>query len=165
MTGPQYEKKVKDFLRNHLDHIVIHRLRTNQPLTQTDLQGLERTLAEIGEDEGESLLSSLLARSQAPSLAYFVRTLVGMDRSAAQAAFSDFLNDRSLTAQQIRFIEMVIDQLTMRGIMEAKALYDPPFSDIHAGGPEELFLGKEEVVDGIFDALRAAHSGVEARAA
>ncbi|TVR02158.1 MAG: DUF4145 domain-containing protein [Desulfovibrionales bacterium] len=165
MTGPQYEKKVKDFLRNHLDHIVIHRLRTNQPLTETDLQGLERTLAEIGDDEGESLLSSLLVRSQAPSLAYFVRTLVGMDRSAAQAAFSDFLNDRSLTAQQIRFIEMVIDQLTMRGTMEAKALYDPPFSDIHAGGPEELFLGKEEVVDGIFDALRAAHSGVVARAA
>ena len=33
MTGAQYEKKVKDYLRNHLDHIVIHRLRTNQPLT------------------------------------------------------------------------------------------------------------------------------------
>ena len=46
MTGVQYEKKVKDYLRNHLDHIVIHRLRTNQPLTATDLQGLETTLAE-----------------------------------------------------------------------------------------------------------------------
>ena len=41
MTGVQYEKKVEDYLRNHLDHIVIHRLRTNQPLTATDLQGLE----------------------------------------------------------------------------------------------------------------------------
>ena len=45
MTGVQYEKKVKDYLSNHLDHIVIHRLRTNQPLTATDLQGLETTLA------------------------------------------------------------------------------------------------------------------------
>jgi type I restriction enzyme, R subunit len=34
MTGAQYEKKVNDYLRNHLDHIVIHRLRTNQPLTE-----------------------------------------------------------------------------------------------------------------------------------
>ncbi|SMP40736.1 type I restriction enzyme, R subunit [Desulfonatronum zhilinae] len=165
MTGPQYEKKVKDFLRNHLDHIVIHRLRTNQPLTRTDLQGLERTLTEIGEEEGRSLLSGLLARSQAPSLAHFVRTLVGMDRFAAQSAFSDFLNDRSLTSQQIRFIEMIIDQLTMRGTMEAKALYEPPFSGLHAGGPEELFRGKEKIVEGIFDALKSVHSGVDAKAA
>lgn len=31
-----HEKKVKEFLRNHLDHLVIRRLRTNQPLTDTD---------------------------------------------------------------------------------------------------------------------------------
>ena len=103
MTGAQYEKKVKEFLRNHLDHLVIHRLRTNQALTETDLQGLETTLAEIGEEDGETLLSGLLARSEAPSLAHFVRGLVGLDRSAAQSAFSEFLNDRSLTPPQIRF--------------------------------------------------------------
>ena len=96
MTGTQYEKKVKDYLRNHTDHLVIHRLRTNQPLTPTDLEGLEKTLTEIGADDGQTLLSSLLARSEAPSLAWFVRTLVGMDRAAAQDAFADFLNDRSL---------------------------------------------------------------------
>ena len=52
MTGVQYEKKVQEYLKNHLDHIVIHRLRTNQPLTATDLRGLEQTLVEIGEDDG-----------------------------------------------------------------------------------------------------------------
>ena len=66
MTGAEYEKKVKDYLRNHLDHIVIHRLRTNQPLTATDLLGLEAILKEIGEGDGETLLSALLARSGAP---------------------------------------------------------------------------------------------------
>jgi len=44
-------------------------------------------------------------------------TLVGLDRSAAQAAFSEFLNDRSLSPQQIRFVEMVIDQLTVRRVV------------------------------------------------
>ena len=38
-----------------------------------------------------------------------------MDRAAAQEAFSEFLSNRSLTTPQIRFIEMVIDQLTARG--------------------------------------------------
>ena len=57
MTGAQYEKKVQEYLKNHLDHIVIHRLRTNQPLTETDLVGLEQTLVEIGEDDGQTLLT------------------------------------------------------------------------------------------------------------
>jgi type I restriction enzyme R subunit len=155
MTGVQYAKKVNDYLRNHLNHIVIHRLRTNQSLTTDDLTSLERTLVEIGEDDGETLLSDLLARSEAPSLAHFVRSLVGMDRSAAQAAFSQFLNDRSLTAQQIRFIEMVIDQLTARGVMDASALYEPPFINIHAGGPDELFAGKENVINAVFEVLKS----------
>jgi type I restriction enzyme R subunit len=153
MTGAQYEKKVKDYLSSHLDHIVIHRLRTNQPLTTTDLQGLETTLAEIGEEDGETLFTGLLARSEAPSLAHFVRRMVGMDRGAAQAAFSGFLSDQSLTTAQIRFIEMIIDQLTSRGVMEASALYEAPFSSLHAGGPDELFAGKEVVIDGLFTVL------------
>jgi type I restriction enzyme, R subunit len=158
MTGAQYERKVKEYLRNHPDHLVIHRLRSIQPLTETDLQGLEQTLVEIGEDDGTTLLNDLLERSGAPSLAWFVRNLVGMDRTAAQAAFSIFLSDRSLAAPQIRFVEMIIDQLTARGVMEASALYEPPFTSLHAGGPDELFAGKDNVIEGIFDALDAVHS-------
>ncbi len=109
-------------------------------------------------------LQSALARSEAPSLAHFVRSLVGMDRTAAQAAFSQFLNDRSLTPQQIRFVEMVIDQLTARGVMDASALYEPPFSNLHAGGPDELFAGRENVVDGMFGALEAIQSGLDSMA-
>ncbi len=155
MTGVQYEKKIRDYLRNHRDHITIHRLRTNQPLTETDLLALEKTLVEIGEDEGETLLSGLRARTQAPSLAHFVRSLVGMDRATAQAAFGRFLQDSSLDNSQIRFIEMVIEQLTARGVMEATALYEAPFTGLHAGGPDQLFAGKDIIIAGIFETLKA----------
>ncbi|MFP4237576.1 MAG: type I restriction-modification enzyme R subunit C-terminal domain-containing protein, partial [Desulfonatronovibrio sp.] len=74
--------------------------------------------------------------------------------AAAQAAFSKFLGDNSLTSAQIRFIEMIIDQLTVRGFMEGEALYEPPFSNMHSGGPDGLFAGKENVIDGIFSALK-----------
>ncbi len=158
MTGIQYEKKVQEYLKKHLDHIVIHRLRTNQPLTATDLRGLEQTLVEIGEDDGRTLLTSLLARSDAPSLAHFVRGLVGMDRAAAQEAFSEFLSNRSLTTPQIRFIEMVIDQLTARGVMAPSALYEAPFNSVHASGPEALFAGQGNVIEGIFEKLKTLRS-------
>lgn len=65
--------------------------------------------AEIGEEDGQTLFTGLLARSDAPSLAHFVRSMVGMDRAVAQEAFSGFLFDQSLTPSQIRFVEMVID--------------------------------------------------------
>ncbi len=164
MTDLQYEKKVKDYLRSHLDHLVIHRLRTNQPLTETDLQGLETMLTQIGDDDGEHLLSRLLARSGAPSLVYFVRGLVGLDRSAAQAAFATFLQDRSLTPPQIRFIEMVIDQLTARGVMNASALYESPFNNLHSDGPEALFAGRDNVINGIFQALDSVQPPTRASA-
>ena len=164
MTGAQYEKKVRSYLDSHRDHLVVHRLRTNQPLTAADLKGLEAALVEIGEEDGGTLLSGLLARSEAPSLPYFVRTLVGLDRSAAQAAFSEFLNDRSLSPPQIRFVEMVIDQLTARGVMDASALYEPPFSNMHGGGPDELFSGKENVIEGIFTKLEEVNSWVTSKA-
>ena len=162
MTGVQYEKNVKEYLRNHLDHLVVHRLRTNQPLTDADLKGLESTLVEIGEEDGKTLFAGLLARTESPSLAHFVRSLVGLDRTAAQAAFSGFLADRSLTSPQIRFIEMVIDQLCARGVMKASALYEPPFTNLHAEGPEALFGGKAEVIEGVFEALRKVNAGLVA---
>ena len=77
-----------------------------------------------------------------------------MDRAAAQEAFSEFLSNRSLTTPQIRFVEMVIDQLTARGVMEPSALYEAPFSSLHAGGPDELFAGKSNVIEGIFEKLK-----------
>ena len=154
MTGAQYEKKVREYLRAHDDHIAIYRLRRNEPLTPTDLESLEAALREIGDQEGDALLSDLLVRSEAPSLAHFVRMIVGLDREAAKAAFADFLGDRSLTPAQIRFIEMIIDQLAARGVIEPGALYEPPFTSIHAGGPDALFSGKTQVIDGIFERVQ-----------
>ena len=49
---------------------------------------------------------------------------------------------------------MVIDQLTARGVMEPSALYEAPFSSVHAGGPEALFSGRSNVIEGIFEKLK-----------
>ena len=60
------------------------------------------------------------------------------------------MDDRSLSAQQIRFVELIIDQLTARGFMEPSALYEAPFNSLHANGPEGLFAGKSNIINGIF---------------
>jgi type I restriction enzyme R subunit len=153
MTGNQYAMKVKEYLRSHQDEIAIQRLKNNLPLTPTDLRSLEETLLSIGENEGQRLLTGMLNLHEVPTLAHLVRRIVGLDRNAAKAAFSTFLENRSLNSQQMRFIELIIDQLTARGFMEPAALYEPPFNSLHSGGPEELFAGKTNIIDGIFHAL------------
>jgi type I restriction enzyme R subunit len=164
MTGVEYQRRVEQYLQSHLNHIVIHRLRTNQPLTASDLQELEKMLVRIGEADGEALLKGLLAQSRAPTLAHFVRGLVGMDRAAAQAAFSALLSNQSLTPPQIRFVEMIIEQLTARGVMETDALYEAPFTGLHAGGPEALFAGKDALISGIFQAIAGTQPVVRSSA-
>ena len=44
-------------------------------------------------------------------------TLVSVNRSGAQTAFSESLNNRSLNPQHIQFVEMVIEQLATRWIV------------------------------------------------
>jgi type I restriction enzyme, R subunit len=153
MTGAQYAKKVEAYLRSHQDDIAIQRLRQNMPLTPTDLSSLEKTLIEIGEDEGPQLLGSLLQLHEVPTLAHLVRRIVGMDRNAAKAVFSAFIEDRSLNSQQIRFVELIIDQLTVRGFMEPATLYEQPFTGLHSDGPEGLFAGSAHIIDGLFRKL------------
>jgi type I restriction enzyme R subunit len=44
-------------------------------------------------------------------------------------------------------------QLKATRFIEPAALYEPPFNSLHEGGPEELFAGKTNIIDGIFHAL------------
>ena len=153
MTGPQYAKKVEEYLKSHLDHIAVQKLRQNEPLTPTDIEELENVLVQIGEDEGDTLLTGLLESSEAPSLAHFVRKLVGMDRGTAIKAFAAFMTDKSLSTQQTRFIELIIEQLTVQGIIPPEALYEPPFTNLNVGGPDAVFKGKGNLIEDIFTAL------------
>ena len=58
----------------------------------------------------------------------------------------DFLAARSLTADQIEFVNMIIDHLTDRGVMEPRLLYESPFTDINPLGVEGLF-GQQDAAE------------------
>ena len=50
-----------------------------------------------------------------------------------------FLSDKTASASQIEFINLIINQLTERGVMSEAALYASPFVDISPTGPEGIF--------------------------
>jgi len=158
-SGDSFEKfrdKARAFLRRHQDHLAIRKLRLNEPLTALDLQELEKMLAESG-----ALNPAHLAQAAAESegLGLFVRSLVGLERDAAKQALNAFTAGRTLTANQIEFVNLVVDHLTANGAMKPELLYESPFTNMHPLGPDGVFTSAQ--VDELMNLL----SQIRARAA
>jgi type I restriction enzyme R subunit len=66
-----------------------------------------------------------------------------MDREAAKREFAGFLDGRAFTANQIHFVNLMIDYLTQGGWMSPAQLYESPFTDFSPRG-----------VDGVFDSTQ-----------
>jgi type I restriction enzyme, R subunit len=132
---PRFLMKARDFLKRHENHITVQKLRRNEQLTLQDLAELERILVE---DVGATDTDLDEARAQG-GLGLFVRSLVGLERDAAKAAFAEFLSGRNLNANQIEFVNLIIEHLTESGAMDPRRLYESPFTDLDAQGVSGVF--------------------------
>ncbi len=149
----RFRDKARLFLREHLDHVAIQKLRMNKPLTSSDLVELERILAESGLG-GENDVRRAVEESH--GLGLFVRSLVGLDRGAAKESLAGFIAGQTLSGNQIEFINLVVDHLTEHGIVEPRALYESPFTDLTPRGPDVLFTpGQVDELMRALDAVRA----------
>ncbi|MBS1838924.1 MAG: restriction endonuclease subunit R, partial [Actinobacteria bacterium] len=158
-SGAEFEKfrrKALAFLDAHRDNPAVRKLHTNEPITAADLDELEVVLIDAGvatPDDIERVVA------QAGHLGVFVRSLVGLDRNAAKAAFADFLDEQRYSADQITFVNLLIDELTAAGVVAARRFYEAPFVDLAPEGPELLF-GNDDL-DRLFDTVKQ----IERRAA
>lgn len=96
------------------------------------------------------------AKDESAGLGLFVRSLVGLDREAAKQAFSGFLAGKSLNANQIEFIDLVVNHLTEHGAMNPELLYESPFTDLAPRGPDDLFSTTE--LDELFGVLQTVRN-------
>ena len=156
-AGTDYEKflaKARAFLQQHLDHVAIHKLRSNKPLTASDIAELERILNESGLGEPDDLRR---AAEESQGLGLFVRSLVGMDRGAAKEAMASFLAGKRLTANQIEFVNLIVTHLTEHGAVEPGRLYESPFTDLTPKGPDGLFSAADlNELMRVLEAVRAS---------
>ena len=155
----QYRKKVEAYIREHQDHITIAKLKRNVPLTDSDLAQLEEMLFSAEEIESRDRFEQVYGKNM--SLKLFIRRIVGLDRNAAKQAFARYLEAGKFSANQIRFVENIIDYLTQNGVMNPELLYEPPFTDLHYEGLDGVF--NEDDADKIVSLVRSFNETVDNR--
>ena len=120
----EYRERVNRYIMEHRnDTLAIHKLTQNIPLSQGDYIELEHIFtSELGSKEDYA------REFRDTPFGLLVRKVAKLDHEAAMQAFSKFINDESLNAKQIAFVQKVIHYIEQNGYVESKAvLMKPPF--------------------------------------
>ncbi|MDQ6420515.1 DEAD/DEAH box helicase family protein [Paenibacillus sp. LHD-117] len=155
-----YKSHISDYIRKHQDHIAIQRIRRNKEITPLDIEAFAEMLEKEQVGTREQFNKQFVSENE-NSFGVFVRSLLGLDRSAAQDAFANLLQRTNLNANQINFINMIIDYLTVNGILEPGKLLDQPFVSLHQEGVYGLF--DEDTVDDIVNVVQTLKEGARVR--
>ena len=126
-----YKDRVESYVRTHSHHLVIQKLKTNKPITETEINALETILFD-GTTVGTK--QDYIDNYGDQPLGVFIRHIVGLDVNAAQEAFAEFIQTGSLKADQMTFINNIISYLTKNGMVDKSMLFEPPFTNIHQDG-------------------------------
>lgn len=149
-----YRKKVNIYLKARQDDIVVYKLRHNKKLTQEDIKHLEKILwEELGSKDdyksefGDQPMLKLVSR------------IVGLEPSAANDAFSEFLTDESLNTDQMKFVKLVVDYVITNGVIDKHILNEQPFSQL--GNLVDLFSDKMETVRNIVNRIDEINARID----
>ena len=144
----QFRRKAQHYLKTHLDEPAVAKVRSGEPLGDSDIAELQDILALAGIGNEESFAAAV---KHAGTFGLFIRSLVGLDRAAAKEAFATFLDDTRYSKNQIEFVNLIINFLTEYGVVQPGRVYDSPFTTVAPEGPEALFGSSD--VDRIFETI------------
>ncbi|WP_372750824.1 DEAD/DEAH box helicase family protein [Labilibaculum sp.] len=141
-SNETYKNRVERFIREHKNHITISKLNTNAPITKEEVAELERLMfngSELGSKD------DFTKNYGEQPLGKFIRSIVGLDVNAAKSAFSDFLGNGHLNADQITFINTIINYLAVNGTIDKAMLDKAPFNEKHHEGIFGLFHDPDKI--------------------
>lgn len=136
----EYRRRVESVLLEHFaENPILQRIRAGERVHDEELEELARLVLEVDDKANVKHLVGHDPETRRSLLAVF-RSLVGLDAVSVERAFSAFVHQHPrLSAQQLRFLQVLQNHIAQNGGIEVERLYAPPFTTIHA-----------ESVDGVF---------------
>lgn len=126
-----YKQRVIDYLAKNRDLPTVQKIINIEQLDHNDIVELERILwKELGTKEDYAKYIERGNMLCGDSVAIFIRSIVGVDRSIAIQKFSDFLSDSTLNSEQEEYLKSIITYVCKNGDITAETIVnEPPFSD------------------------------------
>jgi len=133
----RYKRKIEQFIKEHKHNLIIEKIRNAQPLTEKEVATLEKLLMDADPEVDLETFHRVVGEDL--ELIKFIRSVAGLKREVVMERFGEFLEDKSLSATQINFIERMIDYYSTNGHLKVETLYSPPFNFIDENGLDGVF--------------------------
>lgn len=122
-----YKQRITDYLAANRNIPVIQKIVNLEQLTSVDINELERVLwKELGTKEDYEKYVAKGNRLYGGSVAAFIRSQVGIDRTVAVQKFSEFLSGHVLNSEQEEYLKAIITYVCQNGDIERSTLINEP---------------------------------------
>ena len=145
-----YREKVIDYLAEHSDSEVIRKIKKIEPLTNDDLDELEKILwEELGTKE------EYYKSTENDNVAAFIRSLVGLDQDSVNKRFGEYLDGNNYNSRQQEFIKAIINYVRENGDISIEDLLETePFDNY------DLTMLFGDRVGAVIDVVNTLHNSI-----
>ncbi|MBJ2211683.1 MULTISPECIES: DEAD/DEAH box helicase family protein [Pseudomonas] len=135
-----YRRRLKDILDGMLAaNLTLQKIHKGEPIAEPELKTLTSTILTSHPGVSLAVLNEFYGRT-ADQLHLTVREIIGLDAQSIEEHFKSFLHAHpSLTAQQVRFMNLLKNYIAQHGSIVVEKLYEPPFDSISHEGIDGVF--------------------------
>lgn len=139
-----YRRRLKGILDDMLvANPILQKIHKGEPIAEPELKTLTSTILTSHPGVSLEVLNEFYGRT-ADQLHLTVREIIGLDPQAIEEHFKSFLHAHpSLTAQQVRFMNLLKNYIAQHGAIVVDKLYEPPFDSISHEGIDGVFAPED----------------------
>jgi type I restriction enzyme R subunit len=148
-----YRRRLKGILDKMLtDNPTLQKIHNGEAIGESDLKTLTSTILTTHPGVSLDVLNEFYGRT-ADQLDLTVREIIGLDPQTVEEHFKLFLHAHpTLTAQQVRFMNLLKNYIAQHGSILIETLYDAPFTSVSHEGIDGVF--KPDDVGELINVLR-----------
>jgi type I restriction enzyme R subunit len=139
-----YRRKLKDILEQMIEaNPTLQKIRKGDIIAEFELKSLTSTILTSHPGVSLDVLNDFYGRT-ADQLHLTLREIIGLDPQAIEEHFKNFLHSHpTLTAQQVRFMNLLKKYISEHGSIVVDKLYEPPFDSISHEGIDGVFTPED----------------------